>query len=165
MTKKDLLERLDSIKDDLEELIDDADGGDDQEDQRPKNSVFVMSFADVKRMIQAGLINLFRVGDQVIHAHEKLGPIVWDIIGKNHDKPANGDGPTLTLQMHEVLPGIYVYYAESDSFPYGHAHYPSSTIRNTLNTEILNGFSEEDRAAMVEVDKVTYQANDDGGKP
>ena len=166
MTKKDLLERLDSIKEDFDDLIDEIENGDDQEEeQRPAHSVFVMPFAAIKRMIQAGLIDLFNVGDQVINKHEKFGPIVWDIIGKNHDKPANGDGPTLTLQMHDVLPGVYVYDTESDAFPYGHAHYPSSTIRNTLNTEILNGFSEEDRAAMVEVDKVTYQANDDGGKP
>ena len=165
MTKKDILERLNSIKDDLEELIDGADSGDDQENQRHAHSVFVMPFAAIKRMIQAGLIDLFNIGDQVINEHDKFGPVVWDIIGKNHDKPANGDGPTLTLQMHDVLPGIYVYDTESDAFPHGHAHYPSSTIRNTLNTEILNGFSEEDRAAMVEVDKVTYQANDDGGKP
>ena len=165
MTRAEIIGRLESIREDLDVVIDHADEGDDQEGQQTKHSIFVMPFAGVHKMLNAGLIDLYNIGDQVINEHEKFGPIVWDIIGKNHDKPANGDGPTLTLQMHDVLPGVYVYDTESDAFPYGHAHYPSSTIRNTLNTEILNGFSEEDRAAMVEVDKVTYQANDDGGKP
>lgn len=166
MKRKEILERLNSIKDDLEELIDDADGGDDQEGQRPEHSVFVMPFADVKRLLQAGFADLFRVGDQVITEHDKFGPIAFDVIGKNHDKnPADADAPTLTLQMHSVLPGVYVYDTESEEYPYGHARYMSSTIRNTLNVEILNGFSEADRAAMLEVEKTTYTANDDGGKP
>ena len=166
MKRKEILERLDSIKDDLEELLDDAEGGDDQEGQRPEHSVFVMPFADVRRLLQAGFADLFCVGDQVITKHDKFGPIAFDVIGKNHDKnPNNADAPTLTLQMHDVLPGVYVYDTEAEEYPYGHARYMSSTIRNTLNVEILNGFSEEDRAAMLEVEKTTYTANDDGGKP
>lgn len=166
MTRKELLERLDSIKDDIEELIDDGKEDEGKRFTSAANSVFVMPFADVKRMLQAGLIDLFRVGDQVVTEHDLFGPIAFDVIGVNHDvNPNNPDAPTLTLQMHDVLPGVYVYDTESDEYPYGHARYTSSTIRNTLNTEILNGFSEEDRDAMLEVEKTTYTANDDGGKP
>ena len=168
MTKKELLERLDGIKDDLEELFDDVDSSEDEGKRftSAANSVFVMSFANVKRMLQAGLIDLFCVGDQVVTEHDLFGPVAFDVIGINHDaNPNNPDAPTLTLQMHDVLPGVYVYDTESKEYPYGHARYMSSTIRNTLNTEILNGFSEEDRDAMIEVEKVTYTANDDGGNP
>ena len=168
MTKKELLERLDSIKDDLEELFEDADSSEDEGKRftSAEHSVFFMPFADVKRMLQAGLIGLFRIGDQVITEHDLVGPVAFDVIGINHDvNPNNPDAPTLTLQMHDVLPGVYVYDTESKEYPYGYARYMSSTIRNTLNVEILNGFSEEDRDAMIEVEKVTYTANDDGGKP
>lgn len=164
---KEIFDGLDDLKDDLQNVIDHADEGDEgKRFTSAANSVFVMPFADVKRMLQAGLIDLFRVGDQVVTEHDLFGPIAFDVIGVNHDvNPNNPDAPTLTLQMHDVLPGVYVYDTESKEYPYGHARYTPSTIRNTLNTEILNGFSEEDRDAMIEVEKVTYTADEDGGNP
>lgn len=165
MNKKEILERLDSIKDDIEELIDDVDSGDDQQ-QRAKHSVFFIPFATVRSLLRAGFIDLFNIGDQIVNNHEKFGAIVWDVIGKNHDKPANGANlPTLTLQMHDVLPGRFVYDTESKAFPYGHAHYPSSDIRNMLNTDFLKGFVEEDVAAMLEVEKTTYTVDSEGSTP
>lgn len=167
MNKKELLERLETLKDDIDELIDNADDfSGDQQRRRVTNSIFFIPFADVKALLRGGFIDLFRVGDQIVNKHEKFGLIAWDVIGKNHDMPASGEvTPTLTLQMHDVLPGVYVYSSESDSFPYGHAHYPSSDIRNTLNVEILKGFSEEDRAAMLEVEKTTFSVVSEGNKP
>jgi hypothetical protein len=161
-----MIERLDSIKDDIEELIEDGKEDEGKRFTSAANSVFIMPFADVKKMLRAGLISLFRVSDQVVTEHDLFGPIAFDVIGVNHDvNPNNPDAPTLTLQMHDVLPGVYVYDTESKEYPYGHARYTPSTIRNALNTEILNGFSEEDRDAMIEVEKVTYTANEDGGNP
>lgn len=165
MTREELLERINDIRDELEELADDAESID-AEEKTTQHSVFKMSFADVKRMLAAGMVDLFHVGDQVVNQHELFGAVVWDVIGINADMPASGaDVPTLTLLMHDVIDGRFVYDKESEGFPYGHAHYPSSTIRNTLNVDILNGFSEEDRAAMLEVDKITYTVDSEGSKP
>lgn len=165
MTREELLERINDIRDELEELADDAESID-AEEKTAQHSVFKMSFADVKRMLAAGMVDLFHIGDQVVNQHELFGAVVWDIIGINADMPASGeDVPTLTLLMHDVIDGRFVYDKESEGFPYGHAHYPSSTIRSVLNTDILNGFSEADRAAMLEVEKTTYTVDSEGSKP
>lgn len=168
MTKSELLERLNSLKDDLDVLCDHADELENESSgvNPYERSSFLLSFANVKKALQADCGFMFDVGDVIINEHEKFGLIPWAIIGKNVDRPKEDpDRPTLTLQMLDVLPGVYEYDTESDAFPYGHAHYPSSTIRNTLNTEILNGFSDADRAAMLEVEKITYTVNDEGGRP
>ena len=152
MTREELLERIGDIRDELEELADDAESID-AEGKNAQHGVFKMSFADVKRMLSAGMVDLFHIGDQVVNQHELFGAVVWDVIGINVDMPASGaDVPTLTLLMHDVIDGRFVYDKESEGFPYGHAHYPSSSIRNVLNTDVLNGFSEADRAAMLEVE-------------
>ena len=165
MTREELLERINDIRDELEELADDAESID-AEEKTAQHSVFKMSFADVKRTLAAGMVDLFHIGDQVVNRHELFGAVVWDIIGINADMPASGeDVPTLTLLMHDVIEGRFVYDKESEGFPYGHAHYPSSTIRSVLNTDILNGFSEADRAAMLEVEKTTNTVESEGSKP
>lgn len=165
MTKEELLERINDIRDGLEELADDAESID-VEEKIVRNTAFKMPFADVKQMLAAGMVDLFHIGDQVVNQHELFGAVVWDIIGINADMPASGeDVPTLTLLMHDVIDGRFVYDKESEGFPYGHAHYPSSTIRSVLNTDILNGFSEADRAAMLEVEKTTYTVDSEGSKP
>lgn len=165
MTREELLERINDIRDELEELADDAESIS-AEEKTAQHSVFRMSFADVKRMLAAGMVDLFHIGDQVVNQHELFGAVVWDVIGINADVPASGaDVPTLTLLMHDVIDGRFVYDKESEGFPYGHAHYPSSTIRSVLNTDILNGFSEADRAAMLEVEKTTYTVDSEGSKP
>ena len=164
MNRKELFDRMRGISEDLEELLDDAEGGGDQEGQQPEHSVFVMPFADVHKMLNAGLINLFRVGDQIVTKNAAYGPIVWDIIGVNVDK-AIAAAQTITLQMHGVIPGFIPYDKESKEFPYGHAHYPSSTIRNWLNVDFLKGFdAENDLPYILETERVTYSSNPDGGK-
>lgn len=168
MTKSELMERLNSLKDDLDVLCDHADELENESSgvDMYERSSFLLSFANVRKALQAGCGFMFDVGDVIINEHEKFGLIPWVVIGKNVDRPKEDpDMPTLTLQMLDVLPGVYEYDTESDAFPYGHAHYPSSTIRNTLNTEILNGFSDADRSAMLEVEKITYTVNDEGGHP
>lgn len=165
MTKEELLGRINDIRDGLEELADDAESID-VEEKIVRNTAFKMPFADVKQMLAAGEINLFHVGDLIINHHEFFGAVAWDVIGINVDMPASGAKvPTLTLLMHDVIDCGFIYDEESEAFPCGHAHYPSSTIRNVLNTSFLSGFSEADRAAMLEVEKTTYTVDSEGSKP
>ena len=69
MTKEELLERINDIRDELEELADDAESID-VEEKIVRNIAFKMPFADVKQMLAAGEINLFHVGDLIINHHE-----------------------------------------------------------------------------------------------
>ena len=165
MKRSEIIERLQSVQEELEVLIDHADEvGDDPEGNIPTNSVFFMPFTDVIRMIKAGLFDLFRVGDQIVTRHSKYGPIVWDIIGKNVDITLEAEN-TLTLQMHYVLPGAFPYDEESKEYEYGHAHYPTSSIRKFLNTEVISGFDPSDVDCMLPVQRVTYTVKSEGSKP
>ena len=103
MTKEELLERINDIRDGLEELADDAESID-VEEKIVRNTAFKMPFADVKQMLAAGEINLFHVGDLIINHHEFFGAVAWDVIGINVDMPVSGAKvPTLTLLMHNVI--------------------------------------------------------------
>lgn len=165
MKRSEIIERLQSVQEELEVLIDHADEvGDDPEGNIPTNSVFFMPFTDVIRMIKAGLFDLFRVGDQIVNQHSKYGAIVWDIIGKNVDSYLGAEN-TLTLQMHYVLPGAFPYDEESKEYEYGHARYPASSIREFLNTEVISGFDPSDVDCMLPVQRVTYTVKSEGSKP
>ena len=165
MKRSEIIERLQSVQEELEVLIDHADEvSDEPEGNLPKNSVFFMPFTEVKRIIGAGLFDLFRVGDQIVNQHSKYSPIVWDIIGKNVDSYLGAEN-TLTLQMHYVLPGSFPYDEESDEYEYGHAHYPTSSIRKYLNTEFISGFDPADVDCMLPVQRVTYTVRSEGSKP
>lgn len=166
MTKEEIIERLESIRDDIEVVVDHADELLNTAERRAlKGSVFNMPFENVHRMLDTGLIDLFNVGDVIVNQHKKYGPVAWQIIGVNVDKRL--DVPhTLTLLMKDVLPGSFVYDTESKQYPYGHAHYPTSTIRRWLNEDFLAGFDlASDVLYMQEVEKVTYTVDDEGGKP
>lgn len=65
MTREELLERINDIRDELEELADDAESID-VEEKIVRSTAFKMPFADVKQMLAAGEINLFHVGDLII---------------------------------------------------------------------------------------------------
>ena len=166
MIKAELLEQLGNIKNDLSELIAGVEK-EASEDGRPSHSVFYMPFLDVHRILNSpnGLKDIFKVGDQIVNQHSKYGPIAWDIIGLNVDQ-VEGGYYTLTLQMHDVLPGAFPYDEESEKYEYGHAHYPTCSLRKWLNEDFLKGFSlEDDIYWMKPVPKVTYTANSEGAKP
>ena len=164
MTKERLLEQLENVRSDMLDMMEEIKEDQSSDQQTPKHSVFFMPFEDVHKMLDAGLIGLFHVGDQIVNQHKKYGPIAWDIIGINVDKRLDCPN-TLTLLMHDVLPGTFVYSEATEKYPYGHAHYPTSDIRKWLNGDLLKGFSEDtDVLYMLEVEKATYTVNDEGAK-
>ena len=67
--------------------------------------------------------------------------------------------------MHYVLPGAFPYDEESKEYEYGHAHYPTSTIRKFLNTEVISGFDPAEVDCMLPVQRVTYTVKSEGSKP
>ena len=66
--------------------------------------IAVSNWADVQRLVRMGLHSkVFTVGDQFI-ADYNNNPVVWDIIGINHDIPTDKRYTnSLTLQAHDCL--------------------------------------------------------------
>lgn len=66
--------------------------------------IAVSNWADVQRLVRMGLHSkVFTVGDQFI-ADYNNNPVVWDIIGINHDTPTDKRYTnSLTLQAHDCL--------------------------------------------------------------
>lgn len=73
MTREELLERINDIRDELEELADDAESID-VEEKFVRNTAFKMSFADVKQLLTTCEISLFHVGDLIINQEQQHEP-------------------------------------------------------------------------------------------
>lgn len=164
MRKEDMLGKITEIKEGLEELEEMAQAGTDK--GNAEQNVFHMSLADAAGLLRAGFGYLFHVGDVIVSKHADAGRIAWNVIGKCHDRdPENPDKPTLTLLMRDVLPERWVYSEATKEYRWGHAHWPTSDIRKKLNGDFLGGFTHEDQADMIAVEKTTYAAGPDGGQP
>lgn len=160
MTKEDLLEKLEEVTDALDGLRDMIESA--KKENEEERSTFCMGLASAAQLLRAGFGGIFRVGDVIVD----VGRTAWTVIGKEMDKdPENPERPTLTLFMRDVLPGRWQYSNPTPEHRWGHAHWPSSTIRKSLNEAFLSGFTEEEQAAMIAVDKVTYTVDNEGGKP
>ena len=151
---------LEEIRDDIEGLIDQADDDSTGDDiVMHEYNEFHMSFGAVKTIIDAGLIDIFNVGDRIWNENKAAdSPICWKVIGKNADEPN-----TLTIWAIRGF-GDRPFDKKSKEYPYGHNLWRDSSIREWLNTDVLNGFSEKDIAAIRPVEKNTYTCDKDGGE-
>lgn len=59
----------------------------------------------VQTLVREGLApKVFAIGDQLVCNHETYGKLVWDIIGFDHDVPADGERThSMTVQLHDIL--------------------------------------------------------------
>lgn len=81
----------------------------------------VNSWSDVRRIVRAGVANkIFKIGDQFV-ANYNNNPVVWDIIGIDHDTPSDVHFEhSLTIQAHDCIMNCQfdapeaLYYAESE---------------------------------------------------
>lgn len=105
----------------------------------------VTSWADVQSLVRNGLASkVFAIGDQLT-CQRGNGTLVWDIIGIDHDTPADPQFThSLTLQLHDCFPTVMqfdapeaFYYAASSltagtyNFTFGGTSY-QFTLANTL---------------------------------
>jgi hypothetical protein len=98
------------------------------------------SWQDVQDIVRAGMGHkIFRVGDQLL-AEFNGTPVVWDVIGINHDKPTNPQYThSLTIQSHDCLLNVQFDAPEPDNLnsnrqQYGNNRYLHSAIRQWLNS-------------------------------
>lgn len=159
MEKKDMLEKIEEIRENLDEL-EEMTGKD-----KPKHveqSVFLLSMSQVAGMLRNGFESIFKVGDLIVNSHAEAGQIAWVVIGKDMDHdPEHRDGHTLTLHMRDVLPGCYSFDDSKKGAPYGRNQWAVSDLRRKLNGDFLGGFTTEDQEAMLRVQKKTFNTTTD----
>jgi hypothetical protein len=99
------------------------------------------SWQDVQDIVRAGMGHkIFRVGDQLL-AEFNGTPVVWDVIGIDHDKPTDPRFThSLTIQSHDCLLAAQFDAPEPNNpdsarQQYGNNRYLHSAIRQWLNSE------------------------------
>ncbi len=123
-----------------------------------------MTFAELKNLLDSGKIRLV-VGDHARIKHSTLGVIDWTVIGVGIDAQLVGvKRQTVTLQMTHCMEEYRWFSKPTKKFPWGHNAWDASCLRWYLNGEFLDGFSDEDKAALVPVEKTTYRNDEDGGE-
>ena len=86
----------------------------------------ITSWSQVQTVVRSGLArNFFQIGDQLV-CNKGDKPLVWDIIGFDHDTPADPQYThSLTLQTHHVVTELQwagaalLFYANPDIYPDG----------------------------------------------
>jgi len=94
----------------------------------------------VQDIVRAGMGHkIFRVGDQFL-AEFNGTPVVWDVIGIDHDKPTDPRFThSLTIQSHDCLLDAQfsapqaLYYAET-SLPAGQHRFTLDNVQYTFTT-------------------------------
>lgn len=101
----------------------------------------VSSWVEVQKIVRSGIAEkMYRLGDQFICYHDSLGPIVWDIIGFDIDKPTDTTYThSMTLQSHLLLKYMSFDTGERENpytniKNYGSSNWDTSDIRQWLNS-------------------------------
>lgn len=106
--------------------------------------VEINSWSVVQQMVRLGIAaKVFSIGDQLVCNHETYGTLVWDIIGIDHDTPANSEFKhSLTIQLHDCIgAAIFQFDAAEPTNPdsnrksYGSNNWLESGIRQWLNSD------------------------------
>jgi len=100
----------------------------------------VTSWQQVQHIVRAGLHHqVFQIGDQFVATFDGQ-PVVWDVIGIDHDKPTDPRFThSLTIQSHDCLLTAQFDAPEPDNpdsnrQQYGNNRYLHSAIRQWLNS-------------------------------
>lgn len=104
--------------------------------------VTIDSWSVVQQLVRLGIASkVFSIGDQLVCNHSKYGKLTWDIIGIDHDTPANSEYThSLTIQLHDCLVGHQFDAPESTNpdsnrAPFGSNNWVESGIRQWLNSD------------------------------
>lgn len=104
----------------------------------------VNSWSMVQQLVRLGIASrVFKIGDQLVCNHDEFGTLVWDIIGIDHDIPANSEYQhSLTLQLHDSLNAGKLEFdvaeltnPDENRGIYGSNDWITSNIRQWLNSD------------------------------
>lgn len=107
-------------------------------------SVVPTSFKDVQTLVRSGLASkVFHIGDQLV-CNKGDVKLVWDIIGIDHDVPADKQFThSMTLQLHDCLAGTQ--YDREEAFYYAEEGLAAGTYHITFGigwgTNVVSGKS------------------------
>ena len=90
------------------------------------------AWSDVQAIVRAGLApRVFVIGDQLV-CNKSGSPLVWDVIGIDHDTPSDPQFKhSLTLQLHDQY-GTAVQFDREEAFYYCEAELPAGTYYITM---------------------------------
>ncbi len=90
------------------------------------------SWQQVQHIVRAGLHHqVFQIGDQFVATFDGQ-PVVWDVIGIDHDKPTDPRFThSLTIQSHDCL--LNAQFSAPQALYYAEAPLPAGQHRFTLN--------------------------------
>ena len=93
------------------------------------------SWQDVQDIVRAGMGHkIFQVGDQFLAEFDGT-PVVWDVIGIDHDKPTDPRFThSLTIQSHDCL--LNAQFSAPQALYYAEAPLPAGQHRFTLMSSI-----------------------------
>lgn len=106
--------------------------------------VEINSWSVVQQMVRLGIAaKVFSIGDQLVCNHKTYGTLVWDIIGIDHDTPANSEFKhSLTIQLHDCIGAAAFQFdaaeptnPDSDRKSHGSNNWLESGIRQWLNSD------------------------------
>lgn len=106
--------------------------------------VEINSWSVVQQMVRLGIAaKVFSIGDQLVCNHETYGTLVWDIIGIDHDTPADSQYEhSLTIQLHDCIGAATFQFdaaeptnPDSNRASYGSNNWLESGIRQWLNSD------------------------------
>ncbi len=103
--------------------------------------VAITSWKAVQEIVRAGkAAEVFSIGDQIECQHSTYGTLLWDVIGIDHDTPADSQYThSLTLQLHDALPEKLLFDAPEPNSPYTHhQRYGSNIWRDSALRQWLN---------------------------
>ena len=109
-----------------------------------RGSVVPTSFKDVQTLVRSGLASkVFHIGDQLV-CNKGDVKLVWDIIGIDHDVPADKQFThSMTLQLHDCLAGTQ--YDREEAFYYAEEGLAAGTYHITFGigwgTNVVSGKS------------------------
>lgn len=92
------------------------------------------SWGNTQALVRAGIIDrMVGIADQFTMQRSDTN-MVWDVIGKNHDTPADSQyDKTLTLQLHDCFPTTMQFDAP-EAFYYCETELPAGTYRFTIDS-------------------------------
>jgi hypothetical protein len=92
----------------------------------------ITTWAGVQGVVRAGLADkFFSIGDQFVATFDGQ-PVVWDVIGIDHDKPTDPRFThSLTIQSHDCL--LNAQFSAQQALYYAEAPLPAGEHRFTLN--------------------------------
>ena len=104
----------------------------------------ISSWSVVQQLVRMGVAEkAFHIGDQLVCNHKTYGTLVWDIIGIDHDTPANPEYKhSMTLQLHDCIGSATFQFdaaeptnPDSNRASYGSNNWLESGIRQWLNSD------------------------------